>query len=69
MDVFLDFPLLSLFITIVTIVVLIKVLSAVMGGGGRQIERQCGNCGTVLPGNAVFCGRCGSKVGEQRNRV
>jgi rRNA maturation endonuclease Nob1 len=65
MDVFLDFPLLSVFITVVALFVFVKVLTALFRSPSR-VERQCANCGMVLPGNANFCGRCGSKVDDPR---
>jgi hypothetical protein len=62
MNVFLDFPLLSIFVVIVSIIVIYKVAAVRLGAGRDKEARECQKCGTSLPRNASYCRRCGAKL-------
>jgi hypothetical protein len=63
MNVFLDFPLLSSFVVIVSIIVIYKVAAFRHGVNQGKAARECQKCGTSSPWNASYCRRCGTKFG------
>jgi predicted amidophosphoribosyltransferase len=60
MNVFTDFPLISLFV--VTLAALLIARLAWKAGSGSRAQRECPNCGLSLPTAAEYCRRCGKKL-------
>jgi Na+/citrate or Na+/malate symporter len=69
MDLFLDYPLSSLFviaIVVMTVVMLARRFPSKLGsalGLVAMLGAVCSNCGNKLRRGAAFCPRCGQKVG------
>jgi predicted amidophosphoribosyltransferase len=61
MNVFFDFPLLSSFVMLIAMFAIVRMIFRL---SGRHGEKLCVHCGQTMPWNAVFCRRCGQKLGN-----
>lgn len=66
MDLFLDYPRISLFVLAIILVVLVKVLRKTRLASGRT---ECGRCGTAHPRQAKYCRVCGEPLGADAPRT